>query len=264
MAQRNQHKTPPKGPTLGVIFWIACILLILVVFLFNRENIRRVLQNTEIIEVISQDLPAEPLIRDQNDEQLDVVSPEPEAAREPETSTEIEQPTQPATIPKVEPEVVPEIEPAPSIGVEQSPPATRVRTYNLYFLRISDDDSVVLEPRPRGIRFVDSPLSATLQALLAGPVESETTVGYLSLVPEGSQLISASIRGETAFLNFNESFRFNPLGYEGQKAQLQQIVYTATEFPTVSQVQILIDGQIVNYLGGDSLYVGAPLQRGSF
>ncbi len=141
---------------------------------------------------------------------------------------------------------------------------TRVRTFPLYFLRIRDNGEVILETQSRGIRFVDSPLTATLQALIAGPVDQEASQGFLSFIPRNSQLISASIRNGVAFLNFNEDFRFNDYGAEGQRAQLKQIIYTATEFPTVEQVQFLIEGQVVNYLGGDGVFVGAPLQRGSF
>lgn len=268
----NTRNTPP----LGVIFWIACILLILIVFLMTRQNIQRVLENTQLLEVISQ---------------TQQESERPSLGPTDEFTAPVDAPEAPTPQPRPEPS--PQTPGAPGSQTEQSPtplpitpsvtesprtpadqnttqtsepdpePQPRVRTFPLYFVRVTDRGDVMLEGRPRGIRFVDSPLTATIQALLAGPVREETNEGFMSLIPENSQLISASIRGDTAYLNFNEAFRFNPLGLEGQRAQIQQIIYTATEFPSVQRVQFLIQGQVVNYLGGDGLFVGIPLQRGS-
>jgi hypothetical protein len=47
--QERKRKT-----SLGVLFWIAVILLILVVWLVNRQNIEQVMENTGLVEVINQ------------------------------------------------------------------------------------------------------------------------------------------------------------------------------------------------------------------
>ncbi|MFW5684760.1 MAG: GerMN domain-containing protein, partial [Spirochaetota bacterium] len=62
----------------------------------------------------------------------------------------------------------------------------------------------------------------------------------------------------------NQAFRFNPLGAEGTVAQLLQIIYSSTEFSTVERVQFLVEGEQVDYLGGDGIYVGRPLGRDAF
>jgi germination protein M len=77
-------------------------------------------------------------------------------------------------------------------------------------------------------------------------------------------LISAYVRDGTAFLNFNEAFMYNKYGIEGYAGQLRQIVYSATAFSTVRDVQILIEGRVVDYLGGEGVYIGKPLSRTSF
>ncbi len=108
-----------------------------------------------------------------------------------------------------------------------------------------------------------SPLTFTIEALLKGPSLSERSHGMSSLIPEGSRLISATVKDGIAYLDFNENFQFNPLGTDGYQAQLQQIVYTATEFPSVQSVQILIEGKKIDYLH-EGIYVGNPLSRESF
>jgi spore germination protein GerM len=103
-----------------------------------------------------------------------------------------------------------------------------------------------------------------MQSLLAGPSTQELGMGLLSMVPSNSRLKGVVVRGDTAFLDFNESFRFNTLGREGLNAQLEQVVYAATEFPTVKKVQILIEGKKVPYLGAESIRIDSPLDRQSF
>ncbi|MDD3821216.1 MAG: GerMN domain-containing protein, partial [Spirochaetales bacterium] len=58
-------------------------------------------------------------------------------------------------------------------------------------------------------------------------------------------------------------FMYNHYGTEGFIAQLRQIVFTATSFSSVQDVQIIIEGQKKDYLGGEGVYIGKPLSRAS-
>jgi spore germination protein GerM len=57
---------------------------------------------------------------------------------------------------------------------------------------------------------------------------------------------------------------YNHYGREGYQAQLKQVVYTATSFSSVQDVQFLIDGKTRDYLGGDGIFIGTTLSRNSF
>ena len=65
-------------------------------------------------------------------------------------------------------------------------------------------------------------------------------------------------------LNFSGEFEFNQYGIEGTRGQLQQIVFTATAFPTVESVQFLVDGEKRDYLGSEGVWIGSPLSRNNF
>ena len=112
----------------------------------------------------------------------------------------------------------------------------------------------------RKLEVSDSPLHDSLNALLAGPVAGESNRGLTSFIPPNTRLLSAEVKNNTAFLNFNEAFRYNTLGREGSAAQLKQIVWTATEFPTVHNVQIQIEGQIVDFLT-EGITIRNPIGR---
>jgi spore germination protein GerM len=127
----------------------------------------------------------------------------------------------------------------------EKPAETRDRT--VYFMR-DDDGDLLLTKVNRKLKVSDSPLLDCLNALLAGPTAEEKNRGLVNFVPSGARLISAQVRQNTVYLNFNEEFRYNTLGREGCAAQLKQIVWTATEFPNVHDVQIQIEGKTVEFL----------------
>jgi germination protein M len=114
------------------------------------------------------------------------------------------------------------------------------------------------------VKYTDAPLTSTLQALLAGPTPAEINQGLMSLVAPAARLRRARVQDGTAYLDFSEDFRFNSLGKEGLSAQLEQVVYSATEFPTVKRVQILLEGKVADYLSPEGLFIGKPLSRDSF
>jgi spore germination protein GerM len=99
-----------------------------------------------------------------------------------------------------------------------------------------------------------------LRALLQGPVPEEQRRDIKNFIPQNSRILSATVRGETAYISFNEEFQYNTYGVEGYAAQLQQIVWTATEFSNVNTVQFLIEGRRIDYLG-ESIWIGSPIGR---
>lgn len=243
-------------------------MLVVVLYLANHETIRDVLDETDFVEVVFEDrnpeieapdqidLIEDPVPSEQNEvESAPVDNDEPsegetEDAGEPERVTEAEEPSDdedPGTEVVVEP-------PVENLDVPQ-----RTITASLYFIRVSDDGRILTEPVTRNVRYTSSPLSRSIDALIGGPTADDLNRGLLSLLPPGTILESARVQDGVAYLSFNEQFRFNPMGLEGYLAQLKQVVLTATDFPTVDRVQILVENQRIEYLGGDGVYIGDPL-----
>lgn len=265
--------TPRRRASFGVIFWIAAILLITVLFLFQLPAIREVLDNTDFVEVVFEDRSSEPRDGAPAREETDVVtSPASDAPATTDDTPSGLTPTGPApgettsepgelsepAADSPEIEGTEEIVVVPTDTPSDSGPERTMRQ-TLFFIRVSDDGRIVAEPVNRVIRYSSGPLARTIETLIAGPSADDLNQGLLSLVPQGSRLISARVEDGVAYLNFNEAFRFNTMGLEGHLAQLQQVVLTATQFSTVDAVQIVVEGQVIDYLGGDGVYVGAPL-----
>lgn len=164
----------------------------------------------------------------------------------------------PPQIEKPEKEVV-----APK--TEKPKPAAQTMNVKLFFVQVDSDGNVNRKNITRAIAKNDSPLTSTIRALVAGPTESEKNC--MSLIPEGTRLLGASVRDGIAALNFSEEFEFNTIGAEGYRAQLMQVVFTATEFATVESVQFLIEGKRKDYIGSGEdvwMWIGSPYTRSSF
>lgn len=144
------------------------------------------------------------------------------------------------------------------------PQRPTVRKARLFFTAVDPSGALQMKSVIRPIPSSDSPLHDTLEALLKGPTSQELNMGLLSMIPAESHVRSVTVRDDTAYIDFNESFRFNSQGLEALNAQLRQVVYAATEFPSVKKVQILIEGRKVQYLGTEGLRIDVPLSRASF
>jgi|GEM_PF-999533 len=152
------------------------------------------------------------------------------------------------------------------------PPAerpARTRDQGIFFVQVADDGADLRLARvSRTLRISDTPLIDSLNALLAGPTAEESARGMVSFIPPDTRILSVQVRGQTAgyiggdtaYINFNEYFQFNTSGSEGLNAQIQQIVWTVTEFANVQNVQILIEGSRVDFLHG-GIRIGSPIGR---
>jgi germination protein M len=231
--------------------------------MFNQKSIARVVKSTGICKYI----PGLPFCKGETTEDNNVnfteePTPEPETPDQPTTedvvveinNTPENEVEEPETIQK--PEKPAQEEPQPEVIKK------KMRKSNLYFVRVSNDDSIKLEQVPRPVYYVDAPLTETLHALLSGLSTNEINNGLLSMIPDGTQLRSSpTIKNGIAYLNFNTAFTSTLIGKEASIFRLRQIIYTCTEFPTVNKVQFLINGKVQPYLSSDGIAIGEPLGR---
>ena len=252
-----------KKRTLGCLFYIALVLLVLVVFLFNRSRVQEVLENTGFTKLFERqteeppEVVVSPLQTDQQREQPREKAPPPAVTEERPEEVVITVEREPAE------NAVPEQgEEAPSREPSREP--TRTRQSRLFFISVTDDGQINMKGVIRPVDYVDAPLTATLGALLQGPTTAEVNQGLISLISPQTRINSVYVKGNTAYIDFNEAFRFNSLGKEGMIAELKQVVYTATDFPTVKAVQILVEGEVTKFLGPEGVAIDKPLGRDSF
>ena len=262
-----------------VVFWLVFFIVIVCVFIANAQTIQR---NFELFKTRLTTPPGAeeiPLMTDDTPENT-VVPPPVTVTISPPAAPVMQEPANPqsstpsAPAPESQPSAP--VTPAPQ-PESPAPPATQqrpqeetqrpapvqTRDRNIYFTQIDREGRILNSRITRGIPVSDSPLADTLNVLLTGPSEDELNRGIRNLIPQNTRLLSAIVRGNTAYISFSEDFMFNTYGIEGYVAQLRQIVWTVTEFSNVRDVQILIEGRRLDYLV-EGIWIGSPISRQSF
>lgn len=276
MAQRKSKKK--KTSHTGIIFWLVFTVIIVICFFVAKGKIANVLKETDFFNEVVGTEPsvitelvnthADDKIDSQNQSSNDPIiqlqlpeEVEQDEADLIERSEAIKQAEE-----KIEKSKNQEKSEKPVQTTSVKPIETPIQKMklNLCYVMIDSDGAVVRKEIIKEVPKNSSPLTTALNTLLSGPSADEVSKGYMSLIPEGTKLLGARVANKTATLNFSESFSFNKYGVQGYLGQLMQIVYTATSFSTIDNVQFLIEGQKLEYLGGEGVWIGSPLSRISF
>lgn len=103
----------------------------------------------------------------------------------------------------------------------------------------------------------DNVLASAIDLLSSPPIEIR---GVTSPLPRGTTLLSAEIKGDTAYLNFSKELKENfPGGSSTEMIAVYGIVNTACSIKGIKKVQLLVEGKIIDSLGGH-LEISEPLE----
>lgn len=251
-SSKKKHNKNTKP--LGFLFWVALIAFIIVAFMIVHDNISKTAGNKCFMDIfkISREEPA-----------LEIKSKEIPLPKEDKKALK-KNTAKPAkdNIVKIGEIVVPAGNDTVKPDVKVKPNvASSSRDSVLYFVSVSDNGEINLNKVNRKIIFSTTPLEATMVALMNGITSAEDfNRGLISMIPDNTKIRSIRVENGTATIDFSEEFMFNTFGSEGLKTQIQQVVYTATEFPTVKNVQILIDGKKKQYIA-EGISIEMPISR---
>ncbi len=257
----KRRKKKSKGFRLGSSFWILLILLIGIVFYIFHDELGNVISNNKYLSRFMKE--DKPLVVE------DIETPESKrgtaSAEKNIPKKETPKDTGKDTIIKMGNQVVSSEKDKQAPKKQEMPKQIQstIRDSALFFVFISESGDIKLSKINRKVQVSGSPLQAVIEVLLDGLNADELNQGYLSLIPDGTKLKSIRVSDGIATMDFSEEFMFNTFGSEGMKTQLKQIIYTASEFPTVRAVQFLIDGKKVSYMS-ESIYTEKPLSKDSF
>ena len=101
-------------------------------------------------------------------------------------------------------------------------------------------------------------LNKAVNILLRGPIISETKIGYYSEIPPNVDLISVKNQGKNIIVNLSSNFG-NGGGTQSIENRVLQLSKTIKLYEPNKNVYLYIDGQQVEYLGGDGVYIKQPL-----
>ncbi|MCK9223196.1 MAG: GerMN domain-containing protein [Limnochordia bacterium] len=127
----------------------------------------------------------------------------------------------------------------------------------VYFIRATSTD-FLLEPVVKQVPRQKCTPQTAMEELLKGPGSSKD---LMPGVPKGTKLRRLYIEGDTAFVDLSEEIIRN---FEGgarlEQMTLMSIVNTLTEFEQIKRVQLLVEGNVVETIGGH-MGVFEPVRR---
>jgi hypothetical protein len=103
--------------------------------------------------------------------------------------------------------------------------------------------------------------ATAVRLLLAGPNPAERAAGVRTAVPAGTRLRGISLAGGTATIDVSSAFAA-PAPAAQIRTRLAQLVYTATQFATITRVRLEVEGAAVTSIAGAP--VPQPARRRNF
>ena len=248
---RKTTRRKKKKGELGFSFWLALILFIILVIFIGHKPIKKFISETDFYKNFFNGRSNTELVVEKTEKKS---NSQVAAPKTPEKETVIRLDD---NKPAAETKVVRKTEKSESSSVKS------VRDSVLYYVVLNDEGNIDLTKTTRKVYYSGSPLNASMNALLEGLTAGELNNGLMSLIPENTRILSITVDGGVANINFSEEFMFNSFGKEGTRIQLMQVVYTAVEFPTVRKVQFLVDNKKIDYIC-EGLYIGEPIGKDFF
>jgi spore germination protein GerM len=105
--------------------------------------------------------------------------------------------------------------------------------------------------------------TAAMTALLEGPSAEEGALGVSSSIPEGTRLLGLDVTGGTATVDLSREFESGG-GSLSITSRVAELVFTLTQFGTVDNVRLELEGEPASTLGGEGLIVDHALARDDF
>ncbi len=141
------------------------------------------------------------------------------------------------------PSTAPGATPVAPSGAAPTPGPTGTTTVRAYFFLGSFVDNAGLAPVLREIPKTQTVGAAGMAALLAGPNDAEMGArpAMYTSIPDGTRFLGLKIDNGIATVNLSREFESGG-GSASVLGRVAQVVYTLTQFPTVTGVRFELDG----------------------
>ena len=173
--------------------------------------------------------------------------------------------TSPASTPSTSQSVTTTESPATtSTSTSIAPPPTTATTTTSVVPTLTDVKIYLLRDERLAIvhRLVPGPavLRGALTELLAGPTDAERADGLGSELPLGTELLDVDLTDGLATVDLSSDFGSGG-GTLSMTARVAQVVFTVTQFDNADRALFWMDGQPIEFLGGEGLVLDEPQAR---
>lgn len=157
------------------------------------------------------------------------------------------------------------VQPTPASTATPAPSPTGTTIVRAYFYLGSFTGSGGLVPVLRVVPLTQAVASAAMRALLAGPSATELAArpAMYTDVPDGTRLLGLSIKNGVATVDLSSEFELDA-GTKSDIGRLAQVVYTLTQFSTVTSVTFELDGVPVTSFSSAGIVLDHPVGRADY
>ncbi len=142
-------------------------------------------------------------------------------------------------------------------------PSGKTMVVSAYFLREARRGEMIgAAHRTIAIPEDKTVAKSAMTELLKGPTKQEKGAGLKTAIPAKTKLNGINLVSETKVATVDLSMEFLAGDKETQRAQVAQVVYTLTQFPTIEKVSFKIAGEEIDKIGDVAL--GKPVGRADF
>lgn len=134
-------------------------------------------------------------------------------------------------------------------------PVVASPTVPVHFSKLQGSQSIV-EPSLRQAKLgnTTTPLQSAVIQLLNGPTQAERENGYYSEIPPGTELLGITEQKQVIRINLSREF-VNGGGSTSMLQRVEELMRTVQPIAGKREVQIAIEGQPLNLLGGEGLEI---------
>jgi Sporulation and spore germination/Immunoglobulin-like domain of bacterial spore germination len=150
----------------------------------------------------------------------------------------------------------------PSASPDPSAPGTQVvRAYFVLAGGMAGSEGLVATLHE--VEATKAVATAAMNALLAGAPLGDRYRSVSSAIPAGTRLLGLTIRDGVATVDLSGQFGSGG-GSSSVLYRLGQVVYTLTQFPSVTSVLFRVDGQPVTVFSSEGIVLDGPVGRADF
>jgi hypothetical protein len=151
--------------------------------------------------------------------------------------------------------------PNPPTPAPTAAPTTVVRAY---FYLGGEPGSAGLVAVLREVPRTRAVATAAVNELLGGPTAAESGQRTItSAIPDGTRLLGLAIEDGIATVDLSREFETGG-GSASVLNRLSQVVYTLTQFPTVTGVIFKLEGEVVTVFSGEGVVLDGPVGRADY
>ncbi len=138
--------------------------------------------------------------------------------------------------------------------------SARTREVDIFFITNNASNAIAVT---RSVPDTPDVAANAIVTLIDGPTVEDSDAGLTSAVPGDARLLGLAVDGGLATIDLSREFEAGA-GSATMFGRLGQVVYTLTQFPSITQVQFKLDGQPVTVFSNEGILLEDPVTRSDF